>query len=388
MNDAWTPDSRPVIALLQEAVSIESVNPDLPGGSRGEVGMVAFIQRFFAECGIDTETDEVLPGRSNIVATLPGRDRNRALLFESHMDTASAEMMTIPPFEPHVRDGKLYGRGACDTKAGGAAMMQALRELKEERRVPPCDVQFAGVADEESGLAGAARLASVARADAVVVSEPTDLRIVRAHNGVTRVTLRVEGVSAHSCKPHLGVNAIVKTAGLIQRIEAEIAPSVFSKTHPLTGGAALNIGVIRGGTQVNIVPHECAVEIDRRLIPGENAEEAEAPLRALVEEARRLDPELRAELEPPFLVMEPFETAEKAPIVQAAQAAREETLGRAETAGAPFGTDASKYAAADIPAIVLGPGSIDQAHAAVEWVDCAQVEAAVQLYKRLAMRFQ
>ena len=159
------------------------------------------------------------------------------------MDTASAEMMTIPPFEPHVRDGKLYGRGACDTKAGGAAMMQALRELKEERRVPPCDIQFAGVADEENGLAGAARLASVARAEAVVVSEPTDLRIVRAHNGATRVTLRVEGVSAHSSKPHLGVNAIVKTAGLIQRIEAEIAPSIFSKTHPMTGGAALNIGV-------------------------------------------------------------------------------------------------------------------------------------------------
>ncbi|MDE0022625.1 MAG: M20 family metallopeptidase [Candidatus Poribacteria bacterium] len=388
MNDPWTFDSRPVIALLQEAVSIESVNPGLPGGSRGEEGMVAFIQRFFSECGIDTETDEVLPGRCNIVATLPGRDRSRALLFESHMDTASAEMMTIPPFEPHVRDGKLYGRGACDTKAGGAAMMLALRELKEEGCVPPCDIQFAGVADEEKGLAGASRLASATRANAVVVSEPTDLRVVRAHNGVCRLTLRVEGVSAHSSKPQLGVNAIVKAAGLIQRIETEMAPSVFSKTHPLTGGAALNIGVIRGGTQVNIVPHECVVEIDRRLIPGENAEEAEAPLRALVKEAARLDPDLRADLEPPFMMMEPFETAEESQIVQAAQSAREETLGRAETAGVPFGTDASKYAAAGIPAVVLGPGSIDQAHAAVEWVDCAQVEAAVNIYKTTAMRFR
>lgn len=388
MNDAWTLDSRPVIALLQEAVSIESVNPGLPGGSRGEEGMVAFIQRFFSECGIETETDEVLPGRCNIVAALPGRDRSRALLFESHMDTASVEMMTIPPFEPHVRDGKLYGRGACDTKAGGAAMMQALRELKEEGAVPPCDVQFAGVVDEENGLAGAARLAETTRANAVVVSEPTDLRVVRTHNGAVRWTLRVEGVSAHSSKPQLGVNAIVKTAGLIQRIEAEMAPSVLARTHPMTGGAALNIGVIRGGTQVNIVPHECAVEIDRRLIPGENAEEAEASLRALIEDAMRHDPDLRAELSPPYLKMEPFETAEEAPIVQAAQAAREETLGRAETAGAPFGTDAGKYAATGIPAVVMGPGSIDQAHAAVEWVDCAQVEAAVPIYKAIAMRFQ
>ena len=388
MSAGWRRDSRPVIAALQDAVAEESVNPGLPGGSRGEEGMTALIARFFAECGIETETDEVLPGRRNIVATLPGRNRERTLLFESHMDTASAEMMTIPPFEPHVRGGKLYGRGACDTKAGGAAMMQALRELKEERIVPPRDIQFAGVVDEERGLKGAERLASVTKASAVVVSEPTDLRVVRAHNGVLRFVVRVKGASAHSSKPRLGVNAIVKAAGLIQRIEKEIAPKVFAQTHPLTGSAALNIGVIRGGTQVNAVPHACAFEIDRRLIPGETAEDAVEPFLELLEDARRRDSELTAELEEQARITDSFETPAEEPIVRAAQSARESVLGFAEATGAPYATDASRYAAAGIPSIILGPGSIDQAHAEVEWVECEQVVRAVEVYKAIALGYE
>ena len=387
MSQSWTRSDNEVLASLQDVVAIESINCDLPGGERGEVGMVEYLTDFFREADIPSETHEVLPGRSNIIATLEGENPDSVLLFECHMDTASVGVMTIPPFEPHIRDGLLYGRGACDTKAGGVAMMYAMKRIKAEGVKPQCTIKYAGAVDEEYLFRGALQLAANLKVDAAVISEPTELGVIRAHKGLTRFRLVVKGVAAHSSKPHLGINAISKMTRLIRAIEDEIAPTYAEKTHPLTGGPTLNIGVISGGAQVNFVPDECVIEIDRRVIPGETPEEALIPFQELLSRAQAADPDLDVTLEDPYLMDTPMDTQENERIVQVATDACQAVLGTSKITGVPYGTDASKFTAVGVPAIVFGPGSIDQAHAAVEWVDCEQVLKAVDIYQQMMMEF-
>ncbi len=387
MSQSWSRSDNEVLASLQDVVAIESINCDLPGGERGEVGMVEYLTDFFRTADIPSETHEVLPGRRNIIATLEGENPDKVLLFECHMDTASVGVMTIPPFEPHIRDGLLYGRGACDTKAGGVAMMYAMKRIKAVGIKPRCTIKYAGAVDEEYLFRGALQLAANLKVDAAVISEPTELGVIRAHKGLTRFRLIVKGVAAHSSKPHLGINAISKMTQLIRAIEDEIAPTYAEKTHPLTGGPTLNIGVISGGAQVNFVPDECIIEIDRRVIPGETPEEALVPFRELLSRAQAADPDLDVTLEDPYLMDSPMDTQEEERIVQVATDACHTVLGTSKITGVPYGTDASKFTAVGVPAIVFGPGSIDQAHAAVEWVECKQVVKAVDIYQQMMMEF-
>ncbi|MDP7280393.1 MAG: M20 family metallopeptidase [Candidatus Poribacteria bacterium] len=387
MNSSWSRSENEVLATLQDVVAIESINPDLPGGQQGENEMANYTENFFKDLDIPCQRQKVLPNRSNVIATLAGQQTDRILLFECHMDTASAEIMTIPPFEPHISNGLLYGRGACDTKAGGVAMMMAIKALKQAGITPPSTIQYAGVVDEEYLFRGALALAKNTKATAVVVSEPTDLAVVRSHKGLARFRIIVKGTAAHSSKPHLGVNAVTKMARLILAIEDEIIPTYEAELHPLVGCPTLNIGVISGGAQVNFVPDQCVIEIDRRTIPGETPEETLQPFRQLIERLKDQDPELEVELEKPFLLDSAMETDTEAEIVQASRQACRTVLGQPTVTGVPYGTDASKFTTLGIPAIVLGPGSIDQAHAAVEWVDCNQVIQAVEIYKQTMLNF-
>ena len=387
MSRSWHRVDDEILSVLQDVVAIESINPDLPGGKDGELRMMEYISGFFADIGIPYETHEILPARHNIIATLDGEDPNRVLLFECHMDTVSVDIMTIPPFTPDIRNGLLYGRGACDTKAGGVAMMMAMKRLKEGGFTPPCTIKYAGVVDEEHLFRGASHLASIIGAEAVVVSEPTELEIVRTHKGLARFRIIVKGTAAHSSKPHLGVNAITKMARLICAIEDEIVPVYNTNTHPLVGSPTLNIGVISGGAQINFVPDQCVIEIDRRTIPGENPIETIAIFQQVLSREQDSDPDLDVILEEPFLLDEVMETSVDSRIVQIGVAACQTVLGKTTTSGVPYGTDASKFTAVGIPAIVLGPGSIDQAHAAVEWVECRQVLQAVDIYQQIMMNF-
>jgi len=383
----WTRSDNEVLATLQDAVAIDSVNADLPSGTGGEKTLVAYLSDFFRAADIPFETYEVLPNRPNIVARLEGKHPNRTLLLESHLDTASVCGMTIDPFKPVIEGGKLYGRGSCDTKAGLVGMIHALKRLKESGEKPNANVLFCGAIDEEYLFRGALHLAENFKADGAVIAEPTELKIIRAHKGIARFRLIVHGRAAHSAKPHLGINAITKMARVIQRIEEEIAPALAQKDHPLTGAPTLNIGVIHGGVQVNFVPDRCTIEVDRRVIPGETPEESLQPFYALLERLRQEDAELNVELEP-FLLDAPMETPADADIARVAAEACQQVLGHFEFTGVPYGTDASKFTRAGTPAIVFGPGSIDQAHGAVEWVECEQVLKATEVYCEMMRRFE
>ncbi len=384
---AYERSTDPIIGTLQEVVAIPSVNPDLPGGTEGERGMVEYLTRFFAAAGIACERWEALPGRPNLVATLPGRDPSRAVLFECHMDTATAEGMTIEPFQPALRDGKVFGRGSADTKAGGVAMLHAMLRIVRSGEPPPISVMYAGVVDEEYRMRGAAALADslAARGTRIVgavVAEPTELRIVRAHKGVVRAVVEVRGTAAHSSKPHLGVNAIGAAARLITAFDEEVAGGFAGRDDGVTGAPTHNIGTIQGGLQVNFVPARCRFELDRRVLPGEDFGSVLEPYRGIAARVAAEHPGSAVDITED-LAIEPMETPADAAIVVRAGAAVRATTGRASVGGEPYGTDAAKLSAAGIPAIVLGPGSIDQAHAAVEWVDCDQVLQAADIYHRI-----
>lgn len=241
-------------------------------------------------------------------------------------------------------------------------------------------------ADEDHSFRGVLKLCEGLEAEGAIVAEPTELRPIVASKGVLRWKVSTEGKAAHSSKPHLGVNAIVHMARVIN--EFETASGVLKdRVHPLLGPATLNIGVIRGGVQVNFVPDRCEIEIDRRLLPGEKANEVLADYRALLDRLSHRDPSMRLSVEPPWISDEAMETPPESGVARTAAAVLREMNLPDSLVGVPFGSDASKLSRHGVPSIIFGPGSIDLAHAAVEFVECDQVIRAEQFYRMFLMRF-
>jgi acetylornithine deacetylase len=372
----------PVLQTLADLVRINSVNSSYDGGP-GEREIAGYVRRFFEQRGIEVWEEDVFPGRPNVIARLPGRDPGRRLVLEAHTDTVSVKGMTIPPFEPVIVDGKMYGRGSCDTKAGLATMMHAMASLKADGITPPCEVLLAAVVDEEFSYRGVVKLCESLKADAAIVAEPTEMRAVIATKGVLRCRIVVRGKSAHSSKPHLGVNAITHMARVIAAIEAD-NDRMAAVQHPLVGCGTCNVGVINGGVQVNFVPDICAIEIDRRLLPGERADDAVAHYRQLLQGIGGITAELE---EPLLLVDEALDTPAGSAVVQTASRVLREMGLNPDPCGVPFGCDASKLSRAGIPSIVFGPGSIDRAHTVDEYVELDQVEQALEFQRRFILSF-
>lgn len=367
-----------VVALLRELVAIPSMNPYLTGrlgDGYGEAQVAERVAAFLRHAGPDVELCEVMPGRPSVVARLDGPDGGDPLVFVAHLDTVPADGMTVPPFEGRIEGERLYGRGACDNKAALAAMLCALRRVAAARanRAP---ILFAGTIDEESTYAGTrALLADGLAARGAIVGEPTGLDVVIAHKGALRIAITATGRSAHSSTPELGENAIYRMARLVADLEALAGELPKRDPHPLVGPPTLSVGTIHGGLTINTVPDRCAIEVDRRLMPGEPVAPAQAEIRAIAEK-HGADFEL-------VFATEGFEIAEDHELVAMALDAIVATRGEADIIGVPYGTEASAFSAAGIPTLVLGPGDAAQAHAADEWVALPQVAAAARIYERI-----
>lgn len=375
----------PVLQTLSDLVRINSINSSYEGGP-GEAVAAAYVRGFFEQRGIEVWEQEVFPGRNNVIARIPGRDSTRRLVFEAHMDTVSIKGMTIDPFDPVVRDGKLHGRGSVDDKAGLVAMMHAVADIHASGELPPCEVWMAAVVDEEYSFRGVVKLCEGLKADAAVVAEPTEFRCVIASKGVLRWRIKTKGKAAHSSKPHLGINAITAMARVVLALNEDHA-RMQPAAHPLLGPGTCNVGVIHGGVQVNFVPDEAVIEIDRRLLPGEEVPQVLAHYQVLLDDLMKQHPDVVAEMEEPMLQDWAFQTDAGEPLVQLARTLLGEMGRNDEVCGVPFGSDASKFSRMGIPTILFGPGSIDQAHAAVEYVECAEVEKALAFYTEVARRF-
>lgn len=361
-----------VTALLRELVALPSVNPRGGSGDGGETAVAAYVRDWLVAHGVRAEVHEVLPGRSNVVAVVPGV-REEAVLLESHLDTVEVDGMTVPPYDGEVREGRLYGRGACDAKGPLAAFMLAAVELA--RGEPPLySVVLAGVCDEEHEYRGVLHLLSWLEelgrtVVGAIVGEPTGLVPAVAHKGVVRYTVRTVGRAGHSSRPEEAVNAVSLMAPVLSHLA--VSPPAVAP-HPLLGSATRSVTRIRGGTGPNTIPGVCEADVDRRTLPGE---EPEAVWRQDRDELGLLG----AELDPPFIIDHALDTPPDSPVVRALCRALS-AGGRPDAVdGMPFATDASKIARAGIPAVVFGPGSILDAHSADESVELAEVELAVRL---------
>ena len=388
-----------VIETLADLVRINSVNPNYANGvPEAELGR--YVERYFERLGIETWRQEVYPDRPNVIARIPGRNSERRIVLEAHMDTVSTEGMAIAPWKPDIREGRLYGRGACDTKGGMAAMMHALASLVRDKTPPECEVLFAATIDEEFSYRGVVALcnslASGAvdpsvltnelapqepwHAEAAIVAEPTSLLPVVASKGVVRFKIETQGRAAHSSKPHLGVNAIAHMAHIITAIEQDTL-RLSQYEHPLLGPATCNVGTVHGGVQVNFVPDRCEIELDRRLLPSEERAAVLAHYQQLVDLVAASKEGMCVIMHPPTLSDRPLETNVRAPAVLKLVAVLDE-LGLPSTpCGVPFCSDASKFGNLGIPSMIFGPGSIDQAHAAIEYIECSQVVQAAEIYR-------
>jgi acetylornithine deacetylase len=375
------------ISVLKDLVAINSINPRCQADGPGEAECARFVADFCCKNGLDVQLQEVLPGRSNVLAHVAGADISKRLVFEAHMDTVSIAGMSIPPFQPTLKDGRLYGRGSCDTKGSLAAMMAALVAVKDSR-TRRASVTLVASVDEEHAFRGISRFAQdCGKASGAVVGEATELDVIIAHKGVVRWRTTVHGRAAHTSRPELGVNAISKAVKLVAAIEKEWIPRVRARTHPLLERGEMTVSLIGGGTQINFVPDQCWIEIDRRILPGETKDSVYAEMRELLSRLQREDPEFRATIEPGELEDYALETGRDERITQVAHAASRSVAPQSKITAAPYGTDASKLARVGIPSIVIGPGSIAQAHTADEWVDVRQVELAAQVYQRVMEQF-
>jgi acetylornithine deacetylase/succinyl-diaminopimelate desuccinylase family protein len=397
--------THPVIKTLTDLVRINSVNPNYEAGVP-EAQMADFVEQFFATRGIETWRQLVYPNRPNVIARIPGRNPQRRIVLEAHMDTVSTVGMTIDPWNPEIRDGKLYGRGACDTKGGMAAMMHAVAALAENQVTPECDVLFAATIDEEFSYRGVVALCDSLgpgivdphilsketpprnpwTAEAAIIAEPTELMLVVASKGLVRWKIETCGKAAHSAKPHLGVNAIQHMAHIITAIEQDTL-RLSKSAHSLLGPATCNIGIVRGGVQVNFVPDRCEIEIDRRLLPGETRETVLAHYQQLIDSVAAKHPGMDVAMHSPMLSDRPLETDADSAAVKTMAKVLSDMGMDASLMGVPFCSDASKFGAIGIPSMILGPGSIDQAHAAVEYIECSQVIQAAEVYRRFLVEF-
>jgi len=371
-----------VVSLLSDLVALPSINPgsqEVTGPDYTEKAVIDRLAAFLEEHRVDYERQEVLPERENLIAMAEGRDPKQTVFLQSHTDTVAVDGMTIAPFDPVVRDGKLYGRGSCDAKGQVAAMFTALVNVLQHGP-PATNVAVIAGCEEEYQFHGVKHLLqSGFRATRGIVGEPTELHLIIAHKGCARWRLHVHGRSAHSSNPHLGDNAISKIVPVLTAMETYHQELQERPAHPLTGGSTLAVTLIQGGNQINVIPDHCWIAIDLRLSPGESFEN----IKAEITEAIRRNTAAELEWEPVIFDYS-MEIAPDEPIVQQLVAAVQSvTGGTPQIGGVAYGTDASKFVQAGIPTVIFGPGSIARAHTAEEYIEIDQLQQAVEIHSRI-----
>ena len=395
--------------LLAELIALPSVNPAfLPPRHphAGEKNVADFLASVAASAGLEIEFQKVdfirwgeTPGepaladgrtgsrgrwphrkelvRSNLIARLRPRNQIRqTILLAPHLDTVGADATR---FIPQRKNGRLHGRGACDTKGSVAAMLSALCELANSKSRPlETEIVFAGLVDEEHAQVGSRALVkNKFKADLAIVGEPTKLQVVTAHKGSLWLEIETRGKAAHGALPQLGKNAVHEMARIVDVLETDYAAQLRKRKHPLFGAATVNVGTISGGTQPNIVPDFCKISVDRRTLPGETDAGVRREIGALLR-ARKFSANISSAKLAPAL---PLETNHRLPLVQAFM----RSVGQTKPVGVHFCCDAAILSTGGIPSVVFGPGDIAQGHTADEWISLAELERGKNLLLRFLM---
>ena len=367
------------LALMRALVAIDSRNPSLVHDGPGEAAVARRLAAVLADWGFAVDLLEAAPGRPNVIARIGGGHGGRSLMLNGHLDTVGVEGMTHAPWALEEHDGRLYGRGATDMKAGIAAMCAAAARAANATHGLGGEVIIAAVVDEEFASAGTRVLLEAGvTAHAAIVTEPTRLAICPAHRGFAWLDVTVHGHAAHGSRYDIGVDAVTHAGVLLAELEEYQRTTLAKRAHPLLGHASVHAGVISGGSGISTYPERCDVSLERRTLPGERGAAFALEVRDACDRVRARDPRFRADVLP-GLIQEPNEVPSDHPIVTALAASCRARGGKAAVEGLSCWTDAALLTAAGIPAICYGPGDIALAHAAEEYVVLDEITRATDV---------
>lgn len=372
----------PPLEIAQALVRIPSVNPNYDPASRAELDVASWIQSWGQEHGFETRTQPVLDDRSNVILRFRNGADHPHLMLNGHTDTVGVAGMTIPAFGGEVRDGRLWGRGSADMKGPLASMLAAAFQLRQQPATWKGTLTVACVVDEEYRFRGILALMEQfnTQPDFAVVGEPTLLRVVRGCKGCLRFSIRAHGRAAHSSHPQQGRNAIVAMARAILELNSFFDERLAQICLPDFGCSTGSIGLIEGGSGINIVPAECAIQVDVRLLPGQDAGQTHREIEIHLRDRMKPVKDIEWSFDPPGLIDAGYEVPADSKLVRQACTA----LGRRESEVVFYSCDASKIAAKSVPCIILGPGDIAAAHTANESIAVDELEVGAKTYLRLA----
>jgi acetylornithine deacetylase/succinyl-diaminopimelate desuccinylase family protein len=386
MEVAEMVDKGIVTHLLRNLIKIPSLNP--PGA---ETPVADYIAEWSRKHGLRAELREAAPGRSNVIVTLDsksGRHDGPTLLFNGHMDVVQVgQGWTFDPFGGEVEGDLMYGRGACDMKAGLAAMLVSAKAVVDSGVKLTGRLLITCVVDEEGPGVGTQQvLKDGITADYAIIGEPTSLTVVIASKGDVTFEVKTLGKAAHSSRPEEGVNAITKMRRIMETID-KYSKKVGAKTHPILGHPTVSIDMIEGGVSPWIIPESCRIVVDRRMIPGETFDQVKDELATLVKELQEQDKEMKLEVSY-IETDEPAEISRKERIVQTTVDIATTMLGRTAEVGGISGTTDARFIVnhAKIPAVIFGPGSLSQAHKPNEYVSINETYLAAKIYAGVAVR--
>ena len=351
--------------------------------------VVDALTRFGEDARAKVTTQEVEPGKHNCILTFDF-GAGKTLVFNTHMDVnnPSGQAWGFDPFAPFVKDGRLYGLGACDAKGSLASMLDAIEKVLDSPEGICGKLILTAVMGEEAGGLGSLYLCNAGlQADGAVVGEPTELALCTTHKGTYMRKVSFRGKAVHSARSRMGVNAIDHAVLFCEKY-MKLQEELGNYRHPILGCADASVTLVSGGTRQNTIPENCWVMIDRRLLPGETHQKADQELDAILSELRKEICDLNVTVET-IVATVPSETAPSERIVQCAQSAIAAVTGEeVQPTGFCGGCDMSKLVnISHIPTVIFGPGSMENAHAPDEFVDLGQLEAAEKVYERMIREF-
>jgi acetylornithine deacetylase len=370
-------DNALLTRLLVDLVGMESINPDLVPGGRGEAAIAGYVADFLRGAGFETRLQEVAPGRFNAIGILRGKGGGRSLMLNGHLDTVGVAGMD-DPFAARIEGDRLFGRGAQDMKGGLAAALAAGAVLGNDCSLSG-DLIIAAVADEESRSLGTrALLKEGVKADSAIVMEPTGLEVAIAHKGFAWASVETVGRAAHGSRPEEGLDSIAFMGRVLKEIEGMQLRLNAPPPHPLLGHGSVHASLISGGQELSSYPQRCRLDLERRLLPGEDGQSVEREIGEMLSRLSAQDSRFRASHRLEHWAA-PLEASPECPIARVLAASFKKVTGQGAKFGAQsFWTDAALLSEAGIESVLFGPGGAGL-HSTREYVSLSDVVVCAEV---------
>lgn len=373
------------IEILKKLVSVNSVNPDI-GHGPGEAQITQEIAALLEKEGIEVRTQKVQGDRSNVIGVIHGEGGGKSLMLSGHMDTVGVEDMKISPFDPVVKNGKLYGRGSCDMKGGLAGALSATIAIARSGIRLLGDLYVSGVVDEEYVSTGTEKLVEQYKTDGAIVGEPTRMGVGVAHMGYMWIDVETKGTTAHGSIPEKGHDAIVDMARVIDQIEL-YKGDLRRKKHSLLGSPKIHTSTIEGGRSWSVVPDTCHLRIERRTLPSEKTSNIMKELERVIAKARSKTYQIKSKTSLNF-ERSAFEVSTKTNLSKSLYTGLGSVTKKPTFVGVTYWSDASIFLyKGKMDTCLFGPGDIGFAHSPVEYIPTKELEESAHVYARTAMAF-